>query len=159
MTATPISVANQLLDAMTAKDKGRTLALFADDAVLIDPHYPSPTMSGKDAIGAGLDFAFGLLKQPEWKILRDHDTQTGFHRGCERRQGRPLAVVCPLSAAFSLMGRVLLPLSTRGEGEMRSNYMLVERSNYGKGGNRFPFSYTSSSHEYPSCCFSQRATS
>jgi ketosteroid isomerase-like protein len=74
MTATPISVANQLLDAMTAKDKGRTLALFADDAVLIDPHYPSPTMSGKDAIGAGLDFAFGLLKQPEWKILRSWET-------------------------------------------------------------------------------------
>jgi ketosteroid isomerase-like protein len=74
VAASSKDIAMQLLDAMTAKDTARTLALFADGAVLIDPHYPNPTMTGKDAIGAGMDFAFGLLKQAEWKVLRTWET-------------------------------------------------------------------------------------
>ncbi len=74
MVASSKDAAMQLLDAMTDKDMARTLASFTDDAVLFDPHYPNPTMVGKDAIRAGMDFAFGLLKQPKWTVLRSWET-------------------------------------------------------------------------------------
>lgn len=67
---TPKEIALQLLAAMTAKNKTDILALMADDAVLFDPHYPSPLMTGKAAISEGMDFAFGMLKQPGWTVLR-----------------------------------------------------------------------------------------
>jgi ketosteroid isomerase-like protein len=56
------------LQALTAKDKAGFLALLADDAVFIDPHYPQPAMQGKAAISEGLDFSFGMLAQPGFSI-------------------------------------------------------------------------------------------
>lgn len=64
------AVVRQLLDAMTVKDRAGALAFFADDAVFFDPHYPTPLMVGKEAIGAGLDFSFRMLKQPGWIVNR-----------------------------------------------------------------------------------------
>jgi ketosteroid isomerase-like protein len=73
--ATPKDIALQLLTAMTAKNKAETLALMADDAVLFDPHYPTPLMAGKAAISEGIDFAFGMLKQPGWTVLRSWENR------------------------------------------------------------------------------------
>jgi ketosteroid isomerase-like protein len=70
MTSSSLDIATQVLQAMTAKDRAATLALFSDDAVIFDPHYPTPLMSGKTAIGDGMDWAFGLLKQPGWTVRR-----------------------------------------------------------------------------------------
>ena len=39
-----------LIAAFEAKDLPAALAFFADDAVVIDPHYPQPVMKGKAAI-------------------------------------------------------------------------------------------------------------
>ena len=64
------AVARRMLEAIIAKDKDRILALFTDDAVFFDPHYPEATMRGKAAIAAGMDFAFGLLEQPGFTVLR-----------------------------------------------------------------------------------------
>ncbi len=74
MATSPKELAMQMLQAMTAKNKAGILAVLSDDAILFDPHYPSPLMSGKEAIGAGLDFAFGMLKQPGWTILRSWES-------------------------------------------------------------------------------------
>jgi ketosteroid isomerase-like protein len=53
-----------VLGAFERKDMDGVLASFADDGVLFDVHYPSPLMQGKDAIRAGMENAFGMLKQP-----------------------------------------------------------------------------------------------
>ena len=52
-----------LLAALQAKDLDGALRWFADDALVIDPHYPMPRMAGKAAIAAGLQWAFGALDQ------------------------------------------------------------------------------------------------
>lgn len=65
---TPSSRAQALLDAFIAKDKAAILAAFADDGVMIDPHYPQPAMQGKDAISAGLDFSLGFIQQPGFTV-------------------------------------------------------------------------------------------
>lgn len=54
----------QLFAAFAAKDLDAVLALFADEAVMFDPHYPTPLMPGKAAIRSGLEWAFGALQQP-----------------------------------------------------------------------------------------------
>ena len=35
---------------LEAKDLDAMMSLFADDAVVIDPHFPTPTLRGKTAI-------------------------------------------------------------------------------------------------------------
>ena len=40
----------RLIDAFMAKDIDAVMALFADDALLVDPHYPVPRMQGRVAI-------------------------------------------------------------------------------------------------------------
>lgn len=50
-----------LLAAVEAKNMAATLACFADDAIMVDPHYPTPRMVGKAAIADGLQWAFATL--------------------------------------------------------------------------------------------------
>lgn len=58
----------RLLRAFEAKNMERTMACFAEEALFFDPHYPDPTMRGKAAIQQGLEFVFGMLKQPGFDI-------------------------------------------------------------------------------------------
>jgi ketosteroid isomerase-like protein len=51
-----------------AKDIDAALATFADDAVLIDPHYPEPRMKGRVAIERGLRWSLGSLDKPGFSI-------------------------------------------------------------------------------------------
>jgi len=51
-----------------AKDADAFMALFADDAVVCDPHYPNPEMKGKEAIRKGLEWAMGNMEQPGFTI-------------------------------------------------------------------------------------------
>ena len=44
--------------AYEAKDREAALAVFAEDAVLIDPHYPEPRIEGRAALAEGMDWAF-----------------------------------------------------------------------------------------------------
>jgi len=54
---------DQLFLAVQTKDLPGVLACFADDAILIDPHYPTPRMVGKQAISEGVRWAFATLDQ------------------------------------------------------------------------------------------------
>lgn len=59
-------VIRRLFDEFTERDAGAVVALFADDGVFQDPHYPprvGPVMQGHPAILAGMEWAFGML---EW---------------------------------------------------------------------------------------------
>jgi ketosteroid isomerase-like protein len=58
----------KLIGAVMAKDIDAALATFADDAVLIDPHYPEPRMKGRVAIERGLRWSLGSLDKPGFSI-------------------------------------------------------------------------------------------
>ena len=49
--------------AVMAKDMDAVLSFFADDAELIDPHYPKMHMKGKAEIKNGLTWGFGSLEK------------------------------------------------------------------------------------------------
>ena len=63
---TPITreLIGQMFSAFEAKDLEAVLAFFADDAVIYDPHYPTPTMRGKATIRQGLTWGLGNMEQP-----------------------------------------------------------------------------------------------
>jgi len=70
MMSTPLrALIDRAFTAVEAKDMEATLQCFAEDAVLIDPHYPSPVMDGKAAIADGLRWGFQGMKQFGFSIL------------------------------------------------------------------------------------------
>ena len=54
--------------AFMAKDLNAVMQMFAEDAVLIDPHYPQQRMVGKAAIERGLTWGLGNLVKPGFSI-------------------------------------------------------------------------------------------
>ena len=62
------SLLEQALERMMERDLVGFLALFAEDAVVYDPHYPFPTMVGKAAIEQGLTWAMGTLVKPGFEV-------------------------------------------------------------------------------------------
>lgn len=54
--------------AFTAMDLAAVMRHFADDAVLIDPHYPQPRMVGRAAIERGLAWGLGNLVKPGFTL-------------------------------------------------------------------------------------------
>lgn len=61
MTVALRTLVEDAFAAFEAKDLSAALQYFADDAVMIDPHYPTPHMDGKRAISEGLQWAFSSL--------------------------------------------------------------------------------------------------
>lgn len=57
-----------LFEHLMARDLAKALALFHDDAVIFDPHYPFPTMEGKASIEQGLSWALQTLVKPGFEI-------------------------------------------------------------------------------------------
>ncbi len=62
------SAVESLFAAFVAKDLNTVMAQFAADAVMYDPHYPTPLMAGKAAIRSGLEWAFRGMQQPGFTI-------------------------------------------------------------------------------------------
>lgn len=56
------------LQAFEAKDISALTAMFTEDALFYDPHYPTPALHGRDAIQAGFEHAFGMLQKPGFAI-------------------------------------------------------------------------------------------
>jgi ketosteroid isomerase-like protein len=54
----------QLKSAFESRDLAAVMALFANDAVVIDPHYPQAEMQGKAAIKQGFEWAFSNIEKP-----------------------------------------------------------------------------------------------
>ena len=60
----------QIFAAFEARDIEAVMAQFADDAIVIDPHYPIMEMKGKDAIRQGFEWALGNMEQAGFKVLK-----------------------------------------------------------------------------------------
>jgi ketosteroid isomerase-like protein len=73
----------QLFAAVEAKDMPAVLALFSDDALIVDPHYPVPRMVGKAAIADGLRWAFANLKSFSFPIVTYCESDDGLHAAVE----------------------------------------------------------------------------
>jgi ketosteroid isomerase-like protein len=61
---------NGLIDAFMARDLDLAASFFADDAVLIDPHYPQPRMQGRAQIERGLRWGLSSLAKPGFTVRR-----------------------------------------------------------------------------------------
>ena len=68
MSSEERSVLEQALERMMERDLVGFLAMFAEDAVIYDPHYPFPTMEGKAAIERGLTWALDTLVKPGFEV-------------------------------------------------------------------------------------------
>ena len=66
----PESLLRGALAAFESKELARGLAMFAPDAVMIDPHYPQPEMRGIRAITRGMKWAMGALEKPGFTVRR-----------------------------------------------------------------------------------------
>lgn len=65
------AVMNDLFARFTAHDAAGIASLFAEDGTMIDPNYPppiGPVMAGREAIEAGLQWAFGILERSEFTV-------------------------------------------------------------------------------------------
>jgi ketosteroid isomerase-like protein len=82
--STPLrTLIEQSFAAVEAKDLDAVLQCFAEDAVLIDPHYPSPVMDGKAAIADGLRWGFNSLKQFGFSIVSYFELPDGKRAAIE----------------------------------------------------------------------------
>jgi ketosteroid isomerase-like protein len=66
----PENLLRGALAAFESKELARGLAMFAPDAVVIDPHYPQPEMRGMRAITRGMKWAMSTLEKPEFTVRR-----------------------------------------------------------------------------------------
>lgn len=66
-----------VFSAVMAKDLDRLMACFADDAVFVDPHYPTPRMVGKAAIRDGMTWSFGSIKKFGFVIEKFYLSEDG----------------------------------------------------------------------------------
>ena len=60
-----------------AKDLDAMMRLFADDAVLIDPHFPTPQMQGKAAITEGFQGAITGMRSFGYTIVNYCESENG----------------------------------------------------------------------------------
>ena len=84
-----------LLRAFERKDLDAVLGYFAEDALVYDPHYPTPTMQGKEAIRQGFGWGLDMIQQPGFAIRNawtkdtsgvvEVDTHHVFPNGSEAR--------------------------------------------------------------------------
>lgn len=96
MTTPLRTTVDRLFAAVEAKDVAAVVGFFADDAVCIDPHYPTPHMAGKVAIADGLAWAFGTLEKMGFTPINYFESQDGNSAAIEMATahrlpgGRPL---------------------------------------------------------------------
>ena len=60
-----------------AKDLEAMMSLFADDAVVIDPHFPTPRMQGKAAIREGFRGAMSGMRSFGYTIVNYCESEHG----------------------------------------------------------------------------------
>ncbi len=70
-------LAESFFAAAMAKDIDKTMSFFADDAQLIDPHYPKMYMKGKAEIKDGLTWSFGSLEKMGFVIINYMESPDG----------------------------------------------------------------------------------
>lgn len=77
MPETHTELATRILACVTAKDIVGTMALFTEDAVLVDPHYPKTRMQGYAEIAEGTRWGFSSLKKMGFNIINTYPAADG----------------------------------------------------------------------------------
>ena len=65
-----IDTIKSALEPFANRDLAGVLAHFSDDAVLVDPHYPTGQMRGKAAIARGLAWGLKGVLRPQFEVKR-----------------------------------------------------------------------------------------
>src|SRR6266852_5346115 len=66
-----------------ARDLDAMMSVFADDAVVIDPHFPTPQMQGKAAITEGFRGAITGMRSFGYTIVNYFESKNGHHAAVE----------------------------------------------------------------------------
>ena len=74
---------DRLFRAYEARDKEAALACYADDVVLVDPHYPGARMEGKAALADSVDWAFENARSLGFSVRHAFE-EVGDDDGVER---------------------------------------------------------------------------
>jgi len=69
--------------AVEAKNLELLMGLFADDAVLIDPHFPTPRMQGKAAIAEAMRGAFAGMQSFGYTTVNYYESENGQRAAVE----------------------------------------------------------------------------
>ncbi len=81
--ANALELVDELFTHMIERDKDAVLALFTDDAVLVDPHYPKMEMRGRRAIEKGLKWGFASMEQFGFTIVSGYSSEDGASAAVE----------------------------------------------------------------------------
>ncbi len=76
-TPTALQLVDALFRRLEDRDLPGAFELVADDAVLVDPHYPQMEMSGRDAIERGLDWGLASMEQFGFAIVHALESDDG----------------------------------------------------------------------------------
>ena len=69
--------------AVEAKDLDLMMSFFADDAVLIDPHFPIPQLQGKAAITEGMRVAIAAMQSFGYTTVNYFESENGQRAAVE----------------------------------------------------------------------------
>ena len=72
-----LELIRELFDALSDRDVETLSGLFADDAVLVDPHYPQMEMRGRAAIERGLRWGLGSIEEFGFTIVHAFESSDG----------------------------------------------------------------------------------
>lgn len=71
-------IVETLFRALESRDMAAALDTFAEDAVIFDPHYPTPQMTGREAIGEGLAWGLSVMKSFGFRTVRFYGSEDGL---------------------------------------------------------------------------------
>lgn len=77
METAVVALVRRMLSALSEGDKATAMACFAGDAVLFDPHYPTPRMQGRGEIEKGLDWGLSVMERFGFTIVTVFLDETG----------------------------------------------------------------------------------
>jgi ketosteroid isomerase-like protein len=77
MTSALQALVERAFAVVETMDLEAVLALFAEDALLFDPHYPVPRMVGKAAIAEGLRWGFSSMRKMGFPIVNYFEDTAG----------------------------------------------------------------------------------
>jgi len=91
-----VEIAREVMErtfkALHERDRAAVLAVFAPDAVLFDPHYPQPLMTGLSEIGEGIDWGLKGVKRFGFTIVNYFGSPDGTSGCVEVDTNHTLAV-------------------------------------------------------------------
>lgn len=74
---------NRTFATVEAKDLDAMLSVFAENAIVIDPHYPTPRMQGKPAITEGFRWGITSMKSFGFTIVNYFESSDGQRAAVE----------------------------------------------------------------------------